>query len=208
MKTRLLLAFGALFLLLPAARALNLPSAAEVKGAFDAIDADHDGSISLDEWEKASFAIFHAADKNNDNYLDLSEIAGTSITQDTFMLADEDHDGRLSIAEFMRLRRAVFTAADIDRNDSLSFVEFELLTLLAQTGWTDRNHNGRIEPSELKAALAGAFSQLDVKKAGVLTPRDVAYMSSDQFQLCDDNKDGRLTQDEFVRGYLKALHAL
>ena len=208
MKTRILAALGALLLFLPAASALTLPSAGEIKAAFDAIDSNHDGMISLDEWEKASFALFHAADKNNDNYLDPSELAGTNITQDTFALADENHDGRLSVAEFMRLRRAIFTAADIDRGDSLSFVEFELLTLLAQTGWTDRNHNGRIEPSELKAALVQAFGQLDLDHDGFLTPAETAYMSSEQFKLCDGNKDGKLTQDEFVHGYLVALGAL
>jgi Ca2+-binding EF-hand superfamily protein len=206
MKTRLLTALGALLLFLPVARAL--PSAPEIKTAFDAIDADHNGTISLDEWEKASFALFHAADKNNDNVLDASELAGTNITQDTFALADENHDGRLSIAEFMRLRRAIFTAADIDRSGSLSFVEFELLTLLAQTGWTDRNHNGRIEPSELKAALIQAFSQLDLDHDGFLSPAETAYMSPQQFKLSDENKDGKLTQDEFVRGYLAALGAI
>ncbi len=206
MKTRLLTALGALLLFLPVARAL--PSAPEIKTAFDAIDADHNGVISLDEWEKASFALFHAADKNNDNVLDASELAGTNITQDTFALADENHDGRLSIAEFMRLRRAIFTAADIDRSGGLSFVEFELLTLLAQTGWTDRNHNGRIEPSELKAALVQAFGQLDLDHDGFLSPAETAYMSPEQFKLCDENKDGKLTQDEFVRGYLTALGAI
>jgi Ca2+-binding EF-hand superfamily protein len=208
MKTRLLAAFGALLLFLPAAQALTLPAASEIKAAFDALDADHNGAVSLDEWEKASFALFRAADKNNDNFLDPSELAGTNITQDTFALADENHDGKLSVAEFMRLRRALFIAADIDRNDNLSPVEFELLTLLGQTGWTDRNHNGRIEPSELKAALIQAFGQLDLDHNGILAAAEIAYMSPEQFKLCDENHDGKLTQDEFVRGYLKALGAL
>jgi Ca2+-binding EF-hand superfamily protein len=206
MNARILIFLGAFLLFLPAVHAL--PAAAEIKTAFDALDADHDGAISLDEWEKASFALFRAADRNNDNYLDLSELAGTNITQDTFALADENHDGRLSIAEFMRLRRAIFTAADIDRNDSLSFVEFELLTLLSQTGWTDRNHNGRIEPSELKAALIQAFGLLDTDHDGFLSAKETAYMSPEQFKLCDENHDGKLTQEEFVHGYLQAIGAL
>lgn len=207
MKARFLTILGALLLFLPAARAA-LPAAAEIKSAFDALDADHNGAISLAEWEKASFALFRSADKNNDNFLDPSELGGTTITQDTFLLIDENHDGRLSVAEFMHLRRAIFTAADIDRDDSLSFVEFELLTLLAQTGWTDRNHNGRIEPSELKAALVQAFGQLDANHDGFLSAEEAAYMSPTQFKLSDSDHDGRLTQDEFVRGYLKALGAL
>lgn len=207
MKARLLTALSALLLILPAARAA-LPSGAEIKGAFDALDADRNAAVSLAEWEKASFALFRSADKNNDNTLDPSELGGTAITRDTFLLIDEDHNGRLSVAEFMRLRRTVFTAADIDHDDSLTFVEFELLTLLAQTGWTDRNHNGRIEPSELKAALVQAFGQLDTDHDGFLSAAEAAYMVPEQFKLSDDNHDDRLTQDEFVRGYLKALGAL
>ena len=190
------------------ARALTLPAAAELKNAFAAIDADHDGVISLAEWENASFALFRSADRNNDNSLDPSELSGTTITQDTFLLIDEDHNGRLSISEFMRLRRAVFTAADIDRGDTLSLVEFELLTLLAQTGWTDRNHNGRIEPSELKAALIQAFGLLDDTHDGFLSTTEAAYMPAEQFKLSDVDHDERLSQDEFVTGYLKALGAL
>ncbi|HWA10626.1 MAG TPA: EF-hand domain-containing protein [Opitutaceae bacterium] len=208
MKARLFLTLGALLLSVPGARAITLPAVAEIKAAFDAIDTDHNNAISLAEWEKASFALFRAADKNNDNSLDPSELGGTTITQDTFLLIDEDHNGRLSIAEFMRLRRAVFIAADIDRDDSLTFVEFELLTLLGQTGWTDRNHNGRIEPSELKAALVQAFGLLDINHDGFLSAEEAAYMLVDQFKLSDEDHDGKLTQDEFIRGYLKALGAL
>jgi Ca2+-binding EF-hand superfamily protein len=209
MKARLLLLLGTLALSLGLqCTARALPAAAELKGAFAALDADHDGSISLREWENASFALFRSADRNNDNSLDPSELGGTTITQDTFLLVDDDHNGRLSIAEFMRLRRAVFTAADIDRGDTLSPVEFELLTLLAQTGWTDRNHNGRIEPSELKAALTQAFGQLDENHDGFLSAAEAGYMPADQFKLSDLDHDDRLSQDEFVTGYLKSLGAL
>ena len=206
MKARLLTALGTLLLLVPAARAL--PGAAAIKGAFDALDSDHNGVVSLKEWEDASFALFRTADRNNDNALDPSELGDTTVAQDTFQLADEDHNGRLSVAEFMRLRRAVFTAADINRDDNLTLVEFELLTLLAQTGWTDRNNNGRIEPSELRAALAQAFDQLDANHDGFLSRGEASYMASDQFKHSDEDQDGRLTQNEFVRGYLSTLGAL
>lgn len=207
MKARHLLVLGALLLSFGSV-ARALPTATELKSAFAAIDADHDGVISLGEWENASFALFRSADRNNDNSLDPSELGGTTITQDTFLLIDEDHNGRLSISEFMRLRRAVFTAADIDRGDTLSLVEFELLTLLAQTGWTDRNHNGRIEPSELKAALVQAFARLDDNHDGFLSTSEASYMPAEQFKLSDLDHDERLSQDEFVTGYLKALGAL
>ncbi len=70
----------------------------------------------------------------------------------------------------MRLRRALFTAADIDRNDNLTLIEFELLTLPAQTGWTDRNHDGHIQPSELRESLVQAFSRGPMRIATLLYP--------------------------------------
>ena len=175
MKARLSALLGLLLLSVSSARAL--PTAAEISAAFKAIDTSGNGAISQAEWEKASFELFHNADKNGDNHLTPDELGGTTITQDTFAIADEDRDNRLSVAEFMRLRRALFTAADIDGNDNLTIAEFELLSLLSQTGWTDRNHDGHIQPSELREALVQAFSRLDDDHDNFLSAAETAYMS-------------------------------
>ncbi len=207
MKPRLLLLLGGFALLLSAAHALTLPTAEQIKTTFNILDADRNQGISIAEWEKASFTLFRAADANNDNGVVLSELAGSTLTEDTFMLADDDRNGHLSIAEFMKLRRAIFKAADIDRDDNLIAVEFELFTLLAQVGWTDKNHNGYIEPSELKVSIGQGFLQLDTDHDGYLSPAEAAYMSPAHFQLADENHDGKLSPEEFVRSYIKALGA-
>lgn len=204
MKAGLRALLGLLLLPVPAVRAA-LPTAVEISAAFKAIDTSGNGAISAAEWDQASFELFHAADKNGDNYLTPDELGGTTITQDTFAIADQDHDGRLSVAEFMRLRRAVFTAADIDRNENLTLIEFELLTLIAQTGWTDRNHDGRIQPSELREALAQAFGRLDENHDNFLSADETAYMNAARRERFDVNHDGKLTQDEFVNGYITEL---
>lgn len=191
--------------LLPLSVAHALPTAAEISAAFKAIDTSGNGAISRAEWDQASFELFHAADKNGDNYLTPNELAGSSITQETFAIADEDRDGRLSVAEFMRLRRALFTAADIDRNDNLTLIEFELLTLLSQTGWTDRNHDGHIQPSELRESLVQAFARLDENHDNFLSPAETAYMNPARRERFDVNHDGKLSEDEFVNGYIKEL---
>ena len=198
---------GGLLAFLPAARALTLPGSEQVMQAFAALDANRNRGISAAEWEKASFTLFRAADANNDNALVLSELTGTTLAEYTFMLADDDRNSQLSISEYMKLRRAIFKAADIDRDESLIEVEFELYSLLAQAGWTDRNNNGYIEPSELKASIDQAFPQLDQDRNGYLTPAELGYMRPAQFRLSDADGDDRLTPAEFVRGYLKALGA-
>lgn len=200
---RLLLLFFTLACGALTARAL--PTAAQIKTAFDAIDTTGNGALNLDEWDHASFALFHAADKNHNDFIDADELQGSAIAQDTFLRADTDHDGRLSVAEFMEVRRALFRIADIDRDDNLIFVEFELLIVMEQVGWTDRNHNGRIELSELRESLTNAFAQLDTDRDGNLSPAEAAYMPAAEFKRFDKNGDGHLTRDEFIAGYRAAL---
>lgn len=186
-----------------AARAF--PTAVQIKAAFDEIDTSHNGAINAAEWERASFVLFHAADKNNNNFIDASEITGGAIAQDTFLRADTDHDGRLSVGEFMALRRAIFQIADIDHDDNLTYVEFELLIVMEQVGWVDANHDGRIELSELRESLAKAFAELDADHDGKLTPAEAAYMPAEEFQKFDSDHDGKLTAAEFIAGYRAAL---
>lgn len=190
-------------LLIPAARAF--PTAAQIKTAFAAIDTTGNGAINADEWDRASFALFHAADKNGNTFIDADELQGSAIAQDTFLRADTDHDGRLSVSEFMELRRAIFRLADIDHDDSLTFVEYELLIVMEQVGWTDRNRNGRIELSELRESLAKAFEQLDTDHDGKLTPAEAAFMPAAEFKKFDVNHDGQLSLAEFTAGYRAAL---
>lgn len=188
-----------------AATARALPAAAQIKTAFTALDTTENNAINLTEWDHGSFALFHAADKNRNDFIDADELQGSNIAQDTFLHADTDHDGRLSVTEFMELRRALFHLADIDRDDSLLYVEFELLLVLEQTGWVDRNHNGRIELSELRDSLTKAFAQLDTDHDGRLTAAEAAFMPAEEFKAFDKNADGQLTLDEFADGYRVTL---
>lgn len=200
---RLVVFLSALALGLTVARAV--PTAGQIKVAFDAIDTSKNGSIDANEWDQASFALFRAADKNNNDFIDADELQGSSIAQDTFLRADTNHDGRLSVGEFMDLRRSIFQIADIDRNDKLDPIEFELLVLMEQVGWTDRNQNGIIELSELRESLTKAFAQLDVSHDGQLSPAEATYMPPSEFKAFDRNGDGQLSVDEFVRGYRRGL---
>ena len=150
-------------------------------------------------------AEFKAADKNNDNFIDPSELAASAIAQDTFLRADTDHGGRLSVGEFMELRRAIFRIADIDHDDNLTYVEYELLIVMEHVGWVDRDHDGRIELSELKESLVKAFDQLDTDHDGKLSPAEAVFMPAREFKKFDANHDGFLSSEEFVNGYRIAL---
>lgn len=181
------------------------PTAAKIKAAFDAVDASRNGAISRDEWDAASFALFRAADKNNDNLIDSDEIKNSSIAPDTFLRADANHDGKLSVSEFTELRRAIFATADIDRDDFLTPVEYELLVVMETVGWQDRNQNGRVDLSELGDSLAKAFDEIDTDHDGLLSLAEAAYMRPAAFKRYDTNQDGKLTREEFVTGYRTEL---
>lgn len=195
-------ALFAVFLLalaVPAARAF--PTAAQIKAAFVAIDTSANVALSSEEWDAASFALFRSADKNNNNVIDAGELPGSSIAQDTFLRADTDRDGRLSVGEFADLRRTIFRVADIDHDDFLSFVEYELLIVMEQVGWTDRNQNGRIELSEVGDSLHKAFDLLDADHDRHLSPEEAAYLQTEVFKRFDTDANGKLNAEELVAGY-------
>ncbi len=199
-------ALTALFLLalaLPAARAF--PAAAQIKTAFAAIDTSKNSALSVEEWDAASFALFRAADKNNNNVIDAAELQGSTIAQDTFLRADTDRDGRLSVGEFMELRRTIFRVADIDRDEFLGFVEYELLIVMEQVGWTDRNQNGRIELSELGDSLDKAFEVLDTDRDRQLSAEEATHMPADWLKKFDTDANGKLSPQEFIAGYRTTL---
>ena len=182
-----------------------LPPAAEIKRIFDALDTSHNDAIGIAEWEQASFALFKAADKNHDNFLTRDEIAPGAMSVETFLTADTDGDGKLSIGEYMNLRRAIFRAADINRDDYLVLYEYEIFHLLAQFGWHDRNHNGRLDPSELKAALTHAFEQLDTDHDGILSAVEGDFLSADHRAEMEKAVAGKVTVEAFIAGYMHLL---
>lgn len=179
----------------------SLPTAAEIKTAFDAMDTSRNGAIGASEWDHASFALFRSFDKNNDDVIDREELKATSIAPDTFRRIDLDQDDRVNVGEFNDLRRALFQIADIDRNEFVDRVEYELFVIMERTGWQDRNQNGRVELSELSATLQKSFEVLDRDNDGRLQPEEAAFMRPAAFKRYDTDRDGHLSRDEFLAGY-------
>lgn len=206
LRRRLLAVWLAGGLLTAAAAAdLRLPAAEQIGTAFAALDSSRNGAIDGTEWQAATDALFRAADRNADAFIDGDELAAGAIAQDTFLRANLDGDARLSRSEFSELRRALFRTADIDRNGFLAPVEFELFVLMEHVGWADANRNSRIELSELAAVLARAFAALDADGDGALSRSEAAYLRPAAFARYDAGGDGRLGRDEFVGGYRSEL---
>lgn len=183
-----------------------LPSATDISAAFQALDENANGAIGTAEWEKASFALFRSYDKNNDNALELPEVLHENLASSTFVRVDENGDRRVDIDEYMRLRRAIFSTADIDRTESIDAVEFELLRLLGEVGWTDKNKNRRIEFSELQASLVTLFKQADLNQDGRLTDDEASFLPTTEFQAIA--KDNSVDLDTLVASYKRRLLSL
>ena len=195
----MLLASLMLVAAMPAAGAL--PTAAQIATAFRELDTTKNDALNSAEWERGSFALFRAADKNNNDFIDADELKASAIAQDTFLRIDTNRDGRLSVSEFMDLRREIFAIADIDRDDYLQLVEFELLIVFEAVGWNDRNQTGRVEVTELRASLTKVFELLDVNRDGQIDKVEAGYMQPDRFNRFEKNQDGKLSLDELVVGY-------
>jgi Ca2+-binding EF-hand superfamily protein len=81
-------------------------------------DADHDGTLTLDEIKKAASARFEALDRNHKATLTRTQLAGMVLFQQ-FRQTDGDKDGTLDKAEFMSLVEKLFQAADKDQDGTL-----------------------------------------------------------------------------------------
>ena len=81
-------------------------------------DADHDGTLSLDEIRKAASARFDALDRDHDGSLDRREL-GATVSLQQLRQADVDKDGTLDKNEYLTMIEKRFQAADKDRDGKL-----------------------------------------------------------------------------------------
>ena len=167
--------------------AVTLPDADELVADYKLLDLDETQSITLEEWEQHAFALFQAADTNENQQLEGVEIDFNSETENTFSRADSNHDGNLDIDEFMKLQRTFFKIADINRGDFINEVEYTIFRLLEIVGWKDHNHNNRINFSELRESLAKVIVQADFDDSGDLIAEEASFLNAADFERATAN---------------------
>jgi len=86
-------------------------AAVNVDGFIRQWDADHDGTLDLDEVKKAASTRFDQLDRNRDGTLDRRELGATMSVKE-FRQADADKDGTLDKNEYLTMVEKLFRAAD------------------------------------------------------------------------------------------------
>jgi Ca2+-binding EF-hand superfamily protein len=85
-------------------------------------DTDHDGTLDLNEINKAAEAEFDKLDIDHDGTLDMKEL-GRRLTRAEFLAADKDKDGTLDKAEYMSIVAKRFRAANRDNDTTIDTKE-------------------------------------------------------------------------------------
>jgi Ca2+-binding EF-hand superfamily protein len=90
-------------------------------------DADHDGTLSLEEVKKAASARFKVLDRKHAGTLDRWQL-GATVTPRQLRQADADNDGTLDQNEYLTLVEKLFHAADKDHDGTLDRKELKSRT--------------------------------------------------------------------------------
>lgn len=113
---------GALAAVLVANLALRAGNARAANSRGDALlrawDADHDGTLDLNEVKQAAIARFNQMDTNHDGTLDHKDSGRNLVTADV-RAADTDHDGSVTLDEYLALVQSRFEAADTNHDGKL-----------------------------------------------------------------------------------------
>jgi Ca2+-binding EF-hand superfamily protein len=190
--------------------------------AFQALDADHDGTITAAELKNATAAL-KSLDRNGDGKLTEDEVrpqmdgrgrrggpgdepgesAGPSADEmvKTLMAFDKNGDGRLTRDELPERMQGLFERADADKDGVLTADEIRKSAQATAGPAAGGRGEGRGEgrggrgPGMSFVRLDPILAALDADGNGEISAEELAAASTSLKKL-DANGDGQLTEDE------------
>jgi Ca2+-binding EF-hand superfamily protein len=186
---------------------------------FDALDRNHDGTVSRFEW-RGETASFGTADLNNDNVVSREEYAtlygggtdpGSYARNARFDVLDRNHNGEVARGEW-RGESISFDAVDRNRDNHVTRDEYLGMGTGSASDSTelrfrtlDRNHNGYLSTSEYRGESV-PFRTADRDRDDRISLEEYASLSQSgaysdardqRFRELDRNNDGLLTSYEW-----------
>lgn len=153
-------------------------------------DRDHDGRVLRDEWPGSELA-FRSLDLNGDGALDvrdkkLAEAAAPQV---------ETEDPLRAFTLPLPGRDAVLKKYDRDKDGALVAAELAGTDLLPLLSRFDRNHDNKLDATELQALVDQVAQAVNKRNAG--SKADVPRLPEIPFATWDKDNDGRLANAEF-----------
>ena len=197
------------------------------------LDADRNGAVSKAEYLSPRIAEFTALDTNHDNAVDPAEI-GAELTEPSefrtkryMKRVDANHDGKITREEFEQGPRTQFAGRDINSDGKIN-AEDRPPASTTSTGWfggggskkmglgAGRGNRPDLTLDTVVAKTQAEFARLDANADGVLDQAELAKQAAERIEFSkkrtmhwsDQNKDGRLSQDEFEARTLKRFSTL
>ena len=193
------------------------------------LDADRNGAVSKAEYLSPRTAEFTALDTNHDNAVDPAEI-GAELTEPSefrtkryMKRVDANHDGKITREEFEQGPRAQFAGRDVNSDGKIG-AEDRPPASTTSMGWFGGGGSKKMglgagrgnRPDLTLAKTQAEFAKLDANADGVLDQAELAKQAAERIEFSkkrtmhwsDQNKDGRLSQDEFEARTLKRFSTL
>jgi Ca2+-binding EF-hand superfamily protein len=160
-------------------------------------------------------------DRNGDGFLEREEVSGR--LRERFNQLDANHDGRLSREELQKgmalllphRRPSDIVYVLIEMSDCDDECACEIQTVYDVLRQLDTNHNGKIDPDELKAMRERLLDErvdqrikdLDTNHDGKISRDEARGRIKQDFDRIDANRDGIIDRDELRRASAQRVHA-
>lgn len=183
------------------------------------LDADKDGSVTLDEFLKSRQEAYEALDADKNGVVNADEIVAPAKEGGAFRLKrlmkrmDQNGDGKITKEEFEKGPKERFV--DRDLNDDGKITAGDLPPRQPgkggwHNGWRGRDKQqggGELSQEDLLARIGERFKKRDTNADGVLDQAELAagqaeqldYQKKSAMHRLDKDRDGKVTRDEFIK---------